>query len=150
MLNTYEINTDTLAVLSVDNKTSKIIEKDNEYFIKTSAYKVMDQSCQYFGSSYQGRTIGSRNILNASYKLPVIVEETREIIFFPTSSATSDRCNWIALNNIKNYEKYNDKTKVIFNNGRELILDITYASFDNQLLRANKLGYIFKKRIKDE
>ncbi len=148
-MDSYEINTETLAVLSIDNRTSKVLEKDKEYFVSTSAYKVMDKSCQYFGSSYEGRIAGSKSILNASYKLPVIVEESKEIIFFPTNSAMVEHCSWLALNNIKSYEKYNDKTKVIFNNDRELILDITYPSFDNQLLRANKLGYIFKKRIKN-
>ena len=35
------------------------------------------------------------------------IEETNEIIFFPTESSKSANCIWISLNNIKSYEKSN-------------------------------------------
>ena len=32
-------------------------------------------SCKYFGSSFEGRILGSKNILGSVYKAPIIVEE---------------------------------------------------------------------------
>ena len=70
----YEINEGTLAVLSVDNKTSKIMEDEQDYVVKQSSFDVMDHSCRYFGSSYEGRRQGAKEIIGANYKLPIIIE----------------------------------------------------------------------------
>ena len=37
----------------------------------------MDDSCKYFGSSYQGRYEGTKNLIGMNYKLPIIIEESR-------------------------------------------------------------------------
>ena len=74
----YEINEGTLAVLSVDNKTSKIMEDEQDYVVKQSSFDVMDHSCRYFGSSYEGRRQGAKEIIGANYKLPIIIEDRNE------------------------------------------------------------------------
>ena len=81
----YEVNEETLAVIGMGKNQSKILERGTEYFVEDSAYEVMDYSCQYFGSSYLGRVDGSKKMLGANYKLPIIVEESSELIFFPIS-----------------------------------------------------------------
>lgn len=99
----YEINEGTLAVLSVDNKTSKIMEDEQDYVVKQSSFDVMDHSCRYFGSSYEGRRQGAKEIIGANYKLPIIIEDGRNIVFFPTLAAEDNECMWIAVNKIKSY-----------------------------------------------
>lgn len=47
-MNFYEINEDTLAIIPVDSKNSKVIEGDNQYVVSKSAYNIMDESCQYY------------------------------------------------------------------------------------------------------
>ena len=37
IMNFYEINEDTLAIIPVDSKNSKIIEGDNQYVVSKSA-----------------------------------------------------------------------------------------------------------------
>ena len=96
----YEINEGTLAVLSVDNKTSKIMEDEQDYVVKQSSFDVMDHSCRYFGSSYEGRRQGAKEIIGANYKLPIIIEDGRNIVFFPTLAAEDNECMWIAVNKI--------------------------------------------------
>lgn len=86
-MNFYEINEDTLAIIPVDSKNSKVIEGDNQYVVSKSAYNIMDESCQYYGSSYSGRVTAAKDILKCAYKTPILVEETRKLIFFPTKSA---------------------------------------------------------------
>ncbi len=145
-MNNYEINENTLAVVSVNEKESMIIEKNKQYCVTKSGYDIMDDSCQYFGSSYQGRVAGSKAILNAKYKLPIIVEDSRNLIFFPTESPELVSCSWISLKDVKEVLENGDKTIVLFKNGYELDIDISKFSIENQILRASRLEYILRNR----
>lgn len=148
-MDSYEINKDTCAVVSINDKVSKVIENDCDYYINQNTYDVMENSCQYYGSSCAGRIKGTKMILGSNYKVPIIIEESNEIIFFPTESPNSDNCTWLSLNNVKKYEKDAGFTKVTFNSGKQMVVKMSLASFENQLLRANRLGSVVRKRTKD-
>ncbi len=147
-MDSYEINKDTCAIITINNEITKIIENEDDYFVNKSSYEVMEDSCAYYGSSCEGRIKGTKNILGSLYKVPIIVEESNDLIFFPTDSIKSSNCVWISVNQIKKYEKYNKYTKVFFKNGKELILKISINSFELQLLRANRLSAIINQRKK--
>lgn len=146
----YEINSDTLAVLSVDNNKSKIIENDNHYDINYDTYEVVEHSCEYFGSTLVGRQVGTKNLIGVTHKSPIVVEESSNMIFFPISSPYRDKCSWISFNNIKNYYRGNEKnTSIIeFKNGESIILPISYGSLTNQILRASRLMVVLIERKK--
>ena len=146
MKNEYEINTSTLAIIAVDNKISKVIEEEEEFFVKEPVMKIIDKSCKFFGSSYFGRFEGTKHLLGISYKSPIIIEESRNIIFFPTASPRIDDCSWISLNNIMSYNKKKNKSNLIFSNGYNLELDISYNILENQILRATRLDSVLRKR----
>ena len=145
-MNTYEINSDTCAVIGINDDVTKVLEKEEEYFVNKNSYNVMEDSCQYYGSSCEGRIKGTKTILGSNYKVPIIVEESNDMIFFPTESPNSENCMWIALNNIESYEKCNGFTKVKFDKGKEIIVKMTLKSFEMQVLRANRLGSLIKRR----
>lgn len=142
----YEINDETMALIQLGEEKTKIIEEDNEYVVNKSAYSIMDESCKYFGSSYLGRVEGSRNMIGYEYKLPIIVEESRKLIFFPTSSPSSDDCSWISLKHVNNIEKTSDNTVLVFKNGTKIKLNVSKASFNNQLLRSTRLESVLNAR----
>lgn len=144
----YEINSTTLAIISIDEKKSKIIEIDNTYTINKNVHQIIDHSCKYFGSSYSGRHEGTKHMIGIKYKTPILIEESNNIIFFPTCSTKLNDCIWISLNNIKNYIKYNRNSKIIFKNDYELILDISYGSLQNQILRSTMLDNTLRKHKK--
>jgi len=144
----YEINSTTLAILSIGEKKSKIIEIDNTYTINKNVHQIIDHSCKYFGSSYLGRHEGTKHMIGIKYKTPILIEESNNIIFFPTCSTKLNDCMWISLNNIKNYIKYNRSSKIIFKNDYELILDISYGSLQNQILRSTMLDNTLRKHKK--
>lgn len=148
-MNNYEINEGTLAIMSDEKGKSTILEDDNNYVINQNPYDIIDHSCKYFGSSYEGRKQGSKNIIGANYKLPIIVEDGRNIVFFPTLSAEDDDCMWIAVNKIKKYEigEYNT-TKITFFNGKSIIVPLSYRSIQNQIFRATRLSYLLNERKK--
>jgi len=142
----YEINDDTLAIIPLDEYKSKIIEKTRTFIVNQTPMKIIDNSCQYFGSSYQGRFLGTKNLIGISHKAPIIIEESKEIIFFPTSSPRLYSCAWISLNNLQNYKRNNKNTLIIFNNGHLLNLKISYGMLDNQVLRATRLESVLRLR----
>ncbi len=97
----YEINKNTLAIIPIENKKSKVIEKSNEYIISKNSFQVVEHSCKYFGSSYAGRHKGTKELTGITHKSPIIIEESSKLIFFPTTSPLRDDCIWVSLNNIK-------------------------------------------------
>ena len=144
-MNEYFINSGTCAIVPIGEELSKVIELDNEYIINRSVKDIVNDSCKYFGSSYNGRFDGSKKILKMNYKLPIVIEETKNLIFFPTSSPRFDECTWISLNNVSNYEK-NGKNTIVYFKSRFLELNISYYSLENQIFRATMLDSILRKR----
>ena len=141
----YEMSEETLYLESVGEKT-KIIEKENIIEVDNKIQKIMENSCEYFGSSFEGRKKGTTNLIGVTHKSPIIIEETKGIIFFPTTSHRLEDCIWISLNNLKNYYKSNNNVVIEFNNGQKLNLNISYGVIDNQILRASRLDAVLRIR----
>lgn len=146
MIDNYEINSMTLAILPITDGISKIIEEDRVFTVCKTPTQIIDDSCKYFGSSYQGRFEGTKKMIGINYKAPIIVEETKSIIFFPTSSPRFNNCVWISLNHVEKYNKLNNNSSINFKNGQVLNLEISYGSLENQILRATRLESILQKR----
>lgn len=146
VINNYEINSTTYALIPENKKTTKVIEADQELSLESSVNKILDYSCAYYGSSFKGRLKGSKYALGSKYKLPIIVEETREMIFFPTTSYENEDCIWLSLNGVLEYKKEDNNTVLKFKNNKTITLPISYESFENQILRASRLLLILKSR----
>ena len=145
----YEINQGTLAILPNENENSLVYEDEERFIVDQSPYSIMEESCKYFGSTYKGRKESAKEMLGANYKVPIIIEDYNNVIIFPTTSPTSEDCAWISLKRVKGIEKidiYN--TRIIFDNGREIIVPVSYRSIENQLSRASRLDVILRKRLK--
>jgi competence transcription factor ComK len=85
-------------------------------------------------------------MIGVDMKIPILIEESRNIIFFPLKSVR-DKCNiWISYNNLEKYIKSGDKPIFIFNNKKEVIIDFSYYIIDNQVTRSLMLDYEVKKR----
>ena len=72
----YEINCDTLALIPVSENETKIIEKEREFIVNVPVFKIIENSCEYFGSSYLGRHEGTKKLIGITHKAPIIIEET--------------------------------------------------------------------------
>ena len=144
----YEITYDTQVLLPINHDKTKIIESDCEYIVDNSTLEVLEHSCEYFGSSYEGRKLGTKKLLGITHKSPIIVEESRKIIFFPTNSPDNKDCIWLNLEKIDSYNKIdNKKSSVQFKNGDLIEINISYGSLTNQIMRATRLKYILEERI---
>lgn len=141
----YEINKETLALITEDNKT-KVYEENKVFYVDKIANKIMEDSCEYFGSSLAGRQKGTAKLIGVTHKSPIIVEESAEIIFFPTVSPRLKECNWISLKNIAKYYYEDDKVIIIFKNNQKIYLMTSYGIIDNQILRATRLESVLRNR----
>lgn len=139
MLKEYEINSGTIAIIPIDDNTSKIYEDEEEYIVNKNSNKIIEDNCKFYGSSYKGRCDGTKYLTGIKSKYPIIIEETRNIIFFPTSSIRNNNNIWISLNKIKSYNKDNLGSNIVFNNNKKINLDISIYSLENQYCRANLL-----------
>ena len=147
-MDSYEINKNTCAIVTINDKITKVVENQDDYYVNKSSFEVMEDSCAYYGSSCEGRIKGTKNILGSMYKVPIVVEESNDIVFFPTDSLKSKNCVWISLNQIEKYEKFGQYTKVNFKNGKDLIIKMSINSFEMQVLRANRLSAVINQRKK--
>lgn len=146
MLEDYEINIDTIAIIPVDEYVSKVYEKEEEYIVNRGSNEIIEDNCKFYGSSYKGRCEGTKFLTGIKSKYPIIIEESRNIIFFPTGSIRNSNNCWIALNHIKTYEKTYFGCNITFINNKKIPLDISMYSFDNQYYRATML----KSKLNDK
>lgn len=146
MLREYEINSNTLALLPIGKEATKVIEKQDSFLVNMTPSDIIDQSCRSFGSSYLGRHEGTKYLTGINYKAPIIIEETQSMIFFPTASPRFSKCAWIALNHVKNHIRFEEKSILYFQCGKNVELDISYGSLENQILRATKLESVLRKK----
>ena len=144
----YEISKDTLAVVPYGDRKSKVYERNSSFIINDTPNRIMDESCKYYGSSINGRQQGTTKLTGITYKVPIIVSEEGNIIFFPTSSPRLKKCCWVSLNNIESY--YYDFEKnlciIIFDNNKKIEFDMSYCILNNQILKSHRLESIINKR----
>ena len=141
----YEISKGTLAIVPKEKNGSIIYEDNERYVVKEDPFSIMEESCKYFGSTYEGRKLGAKNILGAEYKVPIVIEDSDNLIVFPTTSPQSDDCVWVSLKRVKKIEKIDTyNTKIIFDNNKEIIVECSYRTIENQLSRASRLDLILR------
>ena len=139
ILEDYEIGYGTQAIIPLSEDKSMIYEEDGEYIVDKPANQIINYNCNYYGSSYDGRCEGTRSLTGYKSKLPIIIEESRNIIFFPTNSVRRKQSTWIALNKIASYHKNDRNSYIIFTDGRKIDFDISMFSLENQFYRATML-----------
>ena len=142
----YVINTSTLIIINKNNY-SMVIENDQQLIVNKTAKDIIEDSCNYYGSSLKGRISGSKNLIGVGYKCPIIINENKSIIFFPTSGLRDNNCIWISLNNIeKYYVNELGKTEIIFKNNYKITLLLSLGIIDRQILRATRLLAVLNGR----
>lgn len=146
-LNSYEINTDTMLLIPINPYKTKIIERNSTFNINQNCFEILKASCEYFGSSYEVRRKATTKLIGITHKVPIVVEDYTGLIFFPTISPREEKCMWICLQEIKSYYKEKHKTVIEFHNGYKILLDNSYGSINNQVLRASRLHYVVQRRV---
>lgn len=143
----YEINVETLLIIPIGKEKSKIYEVDGEFIVKMSPLTIIKNSCLFFGSSYEGRKEGTKNLIGVDMKVPIVIEDSKNIIFFPTSSCIHKNSIWVSYQNLLKYSKFNDFSTILyFKNHESIKVEAKYNLIDNQIIRCIKLETLLIKR----
>ncbi|WP_078381512.1 competence protein ComK [Sutcliffiella halmapala] len=147
----YEINRYTMAILSVEKGGklySKVLEVEGELFVDLTPLMIVENSCSYYGSNYEGRKQGSRMVAGLTHKPPIAIDPMSDLYFFPTSSPKNDECNWISLHHVlESHPTTISNTYVKFMNKEEVELPLSPQSFEKQMQRASFLRTRLYQRV---
>ena len=147
ILDSYEVNLETLMIAPYGAATSKVYEYDGEFIVKMPPLTIIKNSCMFFGATFEGRRDATKTIIGINKKVPIVIEDSRNIIFFPISSCINRSSTWVSYQNLLNYFKVDsNRSKLFFKNNRNLCVDIKYNMIDNQFLRCLKLETLLSKR----
>ena len=148
-LEDYIINCETLLIMPYGEKMSKVYEYDEILIVSLDVITIIKNSCLYFGSSLNGRQAGTKALMNSDVKVPIIVEDSCNIIMFPTNSHRNPNCYWISYNNLLKYSKSgNGNSLLYFKQNNKIEDNIKYNIIDNQVIRCIKLEALINKRKK--
>lgn len=142
----YDINDKTVFIIYVDKKKSLIVEIDNSFYVDRNATNIIIYNCYNYGSSLDGRCYATKKILGINYKVPIIVDELRKIIFFPTSSLSLKNSSWICFNNVSKINKNGSKSNIFYDVDKLYEFDFSYQLMLNQYSRAAMLfNYLIRR-----
>ncbi len=138
--------TEKTILIVKEGNNSYLYESNNKRFLHKKIYDVINEGCNYYGSSYKGRVEGSNYLLGSIYKAPIIISETKNIIMFPTTSFACDDCMWINYAWIDKYYYDNNKSVILFKNGLKIDINLSSKIINNQILRSSRLESILKSK----
>ena len=145
-MDNYKINNKTLAIVPISDNKTKIYENNNVIVVENSVKNLIEENCRYYGSSYRGRKQGTSDLIGVTHKSPIIIEESSDIIFFPTCSPRLKTCSWISLNNIESFKQYQMESIITFQNNLKLKIPVSSKIINNQVLRATRLESVHQRR----
>lgn len=147
----YEVNPFTMFIkpIAYGSKIySEIFEVEDEFLSPFKPLDIIRNSCEYYGSDYEGRRNGTKQLVGYSHKLPIAIDPTNRIFFFPTTSPSRQECIWISHEHVKDYERVNpQETLILFNNNQSYKFPVSCSTIISQLERTAYLRTKLMQRI---
>ncbi len=116
---------------------TEIVFKTYELIIDKSNISVIKKICRDNLFNYDYKIKYTKEILNIKTRPPLYIN--KNILLIPTKALRSYDNVWINYFNISNITKKGSKTKIIFDNLKELILNINYHSFLKSINEAKRI-----------
>ncbi len=116
---------------------TEIVFKTYELIVDKSNISVIKKICMDNLFNYDHRIRYTKEILNIKTKPPLYIN--RNILLISTKSLRSYDNVWINYFSISGIVKRGSKCKVIFNDLKELLLDINYQSFLKSVNNAKRI-----------
>lgn len=143
---TYIINTDTVALVpNYDGECPvKVLEagKAEPIFVRKTSKSLIDYACRLVLSDIDSRRKMIYERLRYRNKTPIPIDPYSNIYTFPTKSPSNFDCHWLFLSYIykmmplsKKGENGKPKTKILFTDGQELVVDVSIYSLQKQYER---------------
>lgn len=147
----YEINTSTMFLQPIEYGSkvyTHVFEEDEEFLSPFKPLDIVKKSCDYFGCDYESRKKGTRQIIGYTRKIPIVIEPTNHLFYFPTTSPNRSECIWISHEHVENYHRIApQQTLVTFRNKQSHLLPVSFSTIEGQMLRTALLKTKLLQRI---
>ncbi|MEH7014716.1 competence protein ComK [Neobacillus niacini] len=147
----YEVNPFTMFVKPIvygSKIYSEIFEVEDEFLSPFKPLDIIRSSCEYYGSDYEGRRNGTKLLVGYAHKIPIAIDPTNRIFFFPTTSPNRQECIWISHEHVKKPVRINpQETLILFNNNQSFSFPVSCSSIISQLERTAYLRTKLMQRI---
>ncbi|AUC70994.1 competence protein ComK [Listeria monocytogenes] len=99
--------------------------------------------------SLAGRKEGTKHLIGVTHKPPIIIDPVTSTYVFPTVAPSSTECIWIFPQHIKDYHAIGfNHTLITFSNMETFEIDMSLASFNNQIARTSMLHMKFSQKMR--
>jgi competence protein ComK len=147
----YEINSSTMFLQPMDYGSkvyTQVFEEDEQFVSPFKPMDIIKKSCDYFGCDYESRKRGTRLLIGYTRKIPIAIEPTNQIFFFPTTSPNRPECIWISHGHVEKYQRVApQQTLITFRNKQSYILPVSFSTIEGQILRTALLKTKLMQRI---
>lgn len=147
----YVICQDTMALLPCNGPDGSlgtlVVEEERRLMVAQSPLQIVEDSCNYFGSTYVGRKKGA---VSMGYKSmpPICVCSELGIYFFPLMSETRRACVWLSHTHVRHWEQAGRKNARIFLlNGQMFDVPVQANIVANKARRAAQYRYQLCERV---
>ena len=144
-MNSYIITEKTIALKKLANKTI-IYDVEKVKVINKNIKKILEDNCNFYGSSLNGRIKCVQKLLKIKYKVPIIVSESKNYILLQLNSLRDNECLFIMINKIVDYLEKDKNIQIVCVNNLVFDSKISKYSFEKMLLNSFKLNNILKWR----
>jgi competence protein ComK len=140
-----------MAILPVekDGKVyAKVLEIKGELYVDLTPLMILESSCNYYGSSFEGRKQGTKGVSGITHKPPIAIDPMSDLYFFPTTSPKRIECIWVSLHHVLDSKPTSiANTLVTFTNKDEMEFPISPSSFETQMYRTSYLRTKLLQRV---
>ncbi|GGB60757.1 competence protein ComK [Fictibacillus barbaricus] len=154
LLRSYEINMSTMALLPFYNEYgdvhTEVLESEKNERVALSPIKIINESCLFFGSSYEGRREAVRRSMGYVSLSPIMINLELGIFFFPVESPKNETCIWLSQAHVQRIDSIDSDTcSVHFKNTANLILPQSKYALEAKLFRTAQYRYILSERVSE-
>lgn len=125
-----------------------VIGAFGENIVEKSPLTVLNESCEYYGSSFEGRLKSAQQILKRQKNLPIMVSITLEYCMIPLGSPLKKDTAWVSFRYIKQIDPKGANSIITFHNGVQLEVNISKDVLEMRLNKAARLISTYQLRQK--
>ncbi|WP_226528048.1 competence protein ComK [Metabacillus niabensis] len=125
-----------------------LLETFGETRIEQNTYFVLNESCVYYGGSFDGSLKSARSILKGQKNLPIMVSIPLKYCMIPLGSPMKKDTAWVAYQHIKDIESKGPSSTINFLNQVKLEVNISKSVLERRREKAGHLITTYQFRQK--
>ena len=139
-------------ILETDRKKGKgVDEEGNIHTFDMPAGQLISAWCLRNAATMKGRQDAARTLFGWHQKIPVLISENSQEIWFPTAGEKAERNTWIRYEGVFSFHKKNEyETLIRLINGTECVIACNVRTVRMQMKRCQQLlDYLSRKKEED-